>query len=127
MALFPKTVSGKKELHWEENNRKLIELIHSGDLAQAVIVGQQLVDDVDRVYRKDAKEKATTYNNMGMAFMLSGDYELAEQCFREALAMRIRLFGEQNNEVAVIMLNMAELYNRNAREIMAANRVSTKK
>jgi len=131
MALFTKSTKRgttekfdkKKRFNWEEENRHLIALIQSGDLEQALVAGQQMVDHVDQVYRKDSKEKATTYNNMGMVFMLSRDYELADQCFREALMMRIRLFGESNNEVAVVLLNMAELYSRQAREIMAANRV----
>jgi hypothetical protein len=84
-----------------------------------------LLEYVDQTYRGDAEQKATTYNNMGMTFLLSKDYPLAEQCFRDALAMRKRIFGDRHNEVAVILLNLSQLYNIQAQEIMAQNRIET--
>jgi hypothetical protein len=84
-----------------------------------------LLEYVDQTYRGDAEQKATTYNNMGMTFLLSKDYPLAEQCFRDALAMRKRIFGDHHNEVAVILLNLSQLYNIQAQEIMALNRIET--
>ena len=133
MALFKRTAGRKKgdgkntpeSLDWKEKNRVLIETIHAGDIEGALLLGQEMVDYVDRVHRKDAKEKATTYNNMGMVFMMNRDYELADECFRDALAMRKRLFGADHNEVGVVLLNLAELYRRQASEILTANKVET--
>ena len=71
------------------------------------------------------REKATAHNNFGMALMLNRDYDLAEECFRSALAMRRRLFGDTHNEVAVILLNLARLYQIQAEEIMMGTRVET--
>lgn len=129
MALFKRTSAreqaDRKVFDWKEKNRALIDTINSGDIAAALELGQKLVEHVDRVYRKDAKEKATTYNNMGMVFMMNRDYDLADECFHDALAMRKRLFGSDHNEVGVVLLNLAELYRRQASEILTTNKVET--
>jgi tetratricopeptide (TPR) repeat protein len=114
-----------KTYDWDERNSKLVALINDGKVDEAMVLGQELLEFVDRTYRKDSRRKATTYNNMGMVFLLAKDYPLAERCFRDALEMRKRIFGEGHNEVAVILLNMAELYKRQAQEIVLENRLET--
>jgi hypothetical protein len=113
------------DVDWQARNRELVALIQERKVTEAVDLAGQLADYVDRTYRKDAKEKATAHNNFGMALMLNRDYDLAEECFRSALAMRRRLFGDTHNEVAVIMLNLARLYQIQAEEIMMGTRVET--
>lgn len=129
MGLFSRFRSRQQErpnasMDWKSCNQELIEHIKSGNIDEAVKLGIEMVDYVDRTYRKDTPEKATTYNNMGMAFMMAGDWELAEQSFKEALQMRKRLFGDDHNEVAVVLLNLAELYRRQARLILKNNPVT---
>lgn len=116
---------GKDAYDWQEKNRQLVALINERQVEQAIELGQEMLDYVDRRYRKDAKEKATTYNNVGMVFLLNREYGLAEECFHSALAMRKRIFGENHNEVAVILLNLVHLYRLQAEEIMLANKVQT--
>ena len=125
MVFFKRKKGGQEpaDLDWKEKNAALIAAINKADIDSALSLGQEMVDYVDRAMRRDNPKKATTYNNMGMVFMMSGDYELADECFRDALAMRKRIFGKDHNEVAVIFLNMAELYRRQATEIMGKNRV----
>jgi tetratricopeptide (TPR) repeat protein len=110
---------------WNEKNKALVALINAGRIEEALAPAQELVAYVDRRFRRDSKKKATTYNNMGMVFMLSGDYELAEECFRDALEMRKRIFGRDHQEVAVILLNMAHLYKLMAGKILKATSVET--
>jgi tetratricopeptide (TPR) repeat protein len=117
--------SEKDEFDWEAKNRELVALLTAGKVGEALIVGQELLDYVDGKYKKDAPEKATTYNNMGMTFLLSKEYPLAEDCFQNALAMRKRIFGDNHNEVAVILMNLSQLYRVQAQEIMALNRIET--
>ena len=111
------------DFDWKGKNDALIAAINKPDIETALELGQELVEYVDKSGRRDNPQKATTYNNMGMVFMMSGDYELSDECFRDALLMRKRIFGKSHNEVAVILLNMAELYRRQAMEIMGKNRV----
>jgi Tfp pilus assembly protein PilF len=111
--------------YWQEQNEKLIALINERKVEEAVVLGQTLVTYVDRKFKKDAKEKATAYNNLGMAFMLARDYALAEECLRDALAMRKRIWGDNHNEVAVVLLNLVQLYRIQAQEILALNRINT--
>jgi tetratricopeptide (TPR) repeat protein len=121
-----KKLSGSRNAYnWQEKNRQLVALINDRQLEEAIELGQEMLDYVDRKYRKDAKEKATTYNNVGMVFLLNRDFSLAEECFQNALAMRKRIFGDNHNEVAVILLNLVQLYRVQAEEIMLANRVQT--
>lgn len=115
----------KQDVDWKENNGRLVALIRERKIEEAKALGQEMVDYVDRKYRKDHPEKATTYNNMGMVFMLARDYDLAETCFQEALTMRRRIFGREHNEVAVILLNLVQLYKVQAEAIMFLNRVET--
>jgi tetratricopeptide (TPR) repeat protein len=117
--------TGPEEFDWETKNRELVALLNARKVGEALIVGQELLDYVDDTYKKDAAQKATTYNNMGMTFLLSKDYPLAEQCFHNALTMRKRMFGEHHNEVAVILLNLSQLYKIQAQEIMALNPIET--
>ncbi len=114
------------EFNWQEKNREFTTLLNARKIDEALALGQTLMDYVDRRYPRDAREKATTYNNMGMAFLLSREYPLAEQCLRSALDMRRRMLGDNHNEVAVILLNLVELYKVQAQEIMSFNRVETR-
>jgi len=111
---------------WQAKNGELVALIKEQKITEAVALAEQIVDHMDRKFRKDSKEKATAHNNLGMALMLNKDYEMADECFRSALAMRRRLFGDSHNEVALILLNLARLYQMEAQEIMLENRVETK-
>ena len=115
----------KQQWTWKEKNDELVALIRGNRIDEAVELGQAIVEWVDRTYRKDAPEKATSYSNAGMAYMLADDYELADKCFREALEMRKRTFGKDHNEVGIILLNMVRLYKIQADRIFAANRVET--
>lgn len=115
-----------EEIDWPTRNRELVALIRERKVAEAVELATQLAEYVDRKYNKDAKEKATAHNNLGMALMLNRDYDLAEECFRSALDMRRRLFGDVHDEVAVILVNLARLYQIQAEEIMRGNRVETR-
>jgi uncharacterized protein HemY len=116
----------KQQWTWREKNDELVALIRGNRIEDAIELGQTIVDWVDRTFRKDAPEKATTYSNMGMAYMIGDDYELADKCFREALEMRRRIFGKDHNEVGVILMNMARLYKIQADRIFVANRVEAK-
>jgi Flp pilus assembly protein TadD len=113
-----------KTFNWQEKNSELVSLINNGDLKRAIPLARELVEFADRKYSRDSVEKATSYNNMGMVCLLARDYSLAETCFRDALSMRQRLFGNNHNEVAVVMLNLVELYKVQAQEIFAENRVN---
>jgi tetratricopeptide (TPR) repeat protein len=110
---------------WKEKNSELISLINSKEIDQAMTLGQELLKFTEKKFQGNSKEKATTYNNMGMVFLLARDYELAEKCFREALEMRKRIFGKQHNEVAIIFMNLVQLYRVQADEIFLINRIET--
>ena len=113
----------KKDFNWKEKNAELVQFINSGRLEEGEVLAQELVEFVDKKYKKDHVEKATSYNNMGMVFLLTRDFELSEKCFREALSMRKHLFGDEHNEVAVVLLNLMQLYKIQAEEIMMLNKV----
>ncbi len=103
---------------WDARNRALVAVIQAGDLPRALEDGKKLVEYVDRKFPRDAPEKATTYNNMGMIFLMAKDFEMAEEAFRDALAIRRRLFGERHREVALILLNLVEMYRLLAQDIL---------
>jgi tetratricopeptide (TPR) repeat protein len=114
-----------KQGDWKEKNNELVGLIRNNRIDEAIELGQAIVDWVEKTYRKDAPEKATTYNNMGIAHMVAEEYDLADKCFREALEMRKRIFGEDHSEVGGILLNLARLYKIQADRIFTANQVET--
>jgi hypothetical protein len=113
----------KDDYDWQAKNRELVMLINARKLEGALTLGQEMVEYVDRAFKKDSPEKATTYNNMGMVFLLTRDYAMAEESFRAALEMRKRIFGENHNEIVVVLLNMVQLYKMQAQEIMMVNTV----
>lgn len=110
---------GAEKFDWQKENQALVALIRAGDTEKAMDAAQKLLDYVDRKFAKDAPEKATTYNNMGMVLMMQGDFDLAKDCFSEALDMRKRLFGPENREVALVMMNLSQLYKIQAQQILA--------
>ncbi len=116
---------GSKKIEWKEENQALVALIRAGKTDEAMDAGQKMMDFVDRKFSKDTPEKATTYNNMGMVLMMHGDHGLAEECFREALSMRQKIFGPENREVALVMMNMAQLYKIMAQQILALHHETT--
>lgn len=115
----------KKDFDWEKKNNQLVALINEGRVAEAEDLGQELVDFVDKKYRRAHENKATSYNNMGMVFLLNHEYALSEKCFQEALKMRKQLLGDEHNDVALIYLNLMQLYKVQAQEILMVNRVET--
>ncbi|MFP4475610.1 MAG: tetratricopeptide repeat protein [Desulfatibacillaceae bacterium] len=105
---------------WDEENKKLIGLMQAGNLDEALDQAHKLLDHVDAKYgKKDHPEKATTYNNMGMVLMMKGMWDLADEAFRDALEMRKKIYGREHREVAVIYLNMTQLYKLQAQQILA--------
>jgi len=107
---------------WEARNRDLVEVIRAGDLPRALEDGKKMVEYVDRKFPRDAPEKATTYNNMGMIFLMAKDFEMAGDAFQDALAIRRRLLGERHKEVALVLLNLMELYRLQAQDILMETR-----
>ncbi len=118
-------IRGREDIavQWKEDNTQLVTLIRGGKVEQARDLAQKLLEYVERNFTKDAPEKATTYNNMGMVLMMDKDYELSGECFQETLAMRRRLFGPDHKEVALVLLNLIELYKQEARAILLKNPV----
>ncbi|MDI6797102.1 MAG: tetratricopeptide repeat protein [Desulfatibacillaceae bacterium] len=110
------------ELDWKKKTQALLYLIRTGKKDEAIDLATELVEFVEERFPKDAPEKATTYNNMGMVLMLEHDWDLADECFREALAMRRRLFGDMHKEVALTYMNLIELYKQRAYEILSATK-----
>ncbi len=110
---------------WKEKNSELITLINSGEMEKAAVLGQELLKFAEKNFQTDSRERATASNNMGMVFLLEKDYELAEKCFKEALKIRKRIFGSKHNEVAVIFMNLVQLYKAQADEIFLNNPVQT--
>jgi tetratricopeptide (TPR) repeat protein len=143
MESGPRTVFGKREnkegagaprvrikgqagpkTTWQEENKILIGLMQSGKLEEAMEQAHKLLDYVDKKYgKKDHPERATTYNNMGMVLMMQKMYDLAEEALRDALGMRRRIFGPDHREVAVVLLNLVQLYKMQANDILTDARV----
>ena len=112
-----------KSVDWKMENTRLVSLIRDGNVEEAREAAQKLLEWVEKKFSKDAPEKATTYNNMGMVLMMDEDYDLADDCFREALAMRKRIYGPQHQEVALVLMNLIQLYKQQARDILVKTSV----
>jgi tetratricopeptide (TPR) repeat protein len=111
------------DMDWKGRNRELADIIKAGDIAKARELAQELLEYAERRFPKDAPEKASACNNMGMALMMDREYELADECFREALDMRKRILGPRHREVALVCLNLVELYRLQAQSILLESSV----
>ena len=119
---------GKKEdarALWHEKNQALIALLKENRAPEARDLAQEILELAEGRLSRSAPETATSYCNMGMLLLLDKDYELAEECFREALALRKKIFGPSHKEVAVIYMNLIELYKQMAQAILYGSVEST--
>ena len=119
--LFGRGPTKDTDTTWNEDNQRLIALIRERRIEDAAELGGDLVAFAEKYYPRESKERATSYNNMGLALMMAGDYALAEECFRDALGIRLALFGPEHNQVAVVFLNLAQLYKVQAQGILRKN------
>ena len=65
---------------------------------------------VIRIFGKDNKTVAQTYNNMGAVYFTENNYSRAIQYFKESLVIKEHILGTYNSDVAIACLNIGDTY-----------------
>jgi tetratricopeptide (TPR) repeat protein len=63
---------------------------------------------------------ATSLNNLAASYQAERKYADAESLFTRALAIREKVLGPNHPHVAIVLENMADLYNKTGRQYEAA-------
>lgn len=103
---------------WREKNEALVAAMKEGRLEEARETAQELLEFAESKLSRNDPETATSYCNMGMVLLVEKEHLLAEECFREALALRRKIFGPDHKETALLYLNLIELYKQMAQAIL---------
>ncbi|MBI5843686.1 MAG: tetratricopeptide repeat protein [Deltaproteobacteria bacterium] len=103
---------------WREKNEALVAAMKEGRISDAREAAQELLELAESKLSRNDPETATSYCNMGMVLLVEKEHELAEECFREALALRRKIFGPDHKETALIYLNLIELYRQMAQAVL---------
>ncbi len=104
---------------WSKKNARAAKLFHNKEYDKALKEYTKLLKYLKKNNLLNSPEEATTLNNLGFAYMLSGDFENADKHMQRALELRQQIFGLTHPECANTLSNLAHLYQSQARVFQA--------
>ena len=110
---------------WNAGNQEVIGLIKAKKNNEALKKLTGLLDYLTKNKLSGGQEEATTYNNLGMVYLLLGNFEKANASLLKSLAMRDQIFGNTSLESATVWLNLSHLYKQQAQYIMGLHEKKT--
>jgi tetratricopeptide (TPR) repeat protein len=112
---------GPLDERWVKENQQIMELVKEKKLDEGIKVGLATLDYLKEAKLLDGQEAATTYNNVGMLYLMKGQFADSQVNLAKALNLRTRIFGDTSIEVATVWLNFSELYKKQAQYIFQLN------
>jgi tetratricopeptide (TPR) repeat protein len=112
---------GPLDERWVRENQQIMELVKEKKLDEGIKVGLATLDYLKEAKLLDGQEAATTYNNVGMLYLMKGQFADSQVNLAKALNLRTRIFGDTSIEVATVWLNFSELYKKQAQYIFQLN------
>lgn len=104
---------GRKKIddaHWLSLYERIRQLAAGGDLRQAAEEAQYLYDYSVKHGGKGEDRTINALNNLGYIHMLRDEYEKAEYFLLDALQESETAFGKYSNEVAILCMNLGQMY-----------------
>ena len=103
---------------WAKENQRLVSLLKEKKADKALEKARGMLDYLKKQHLSDSQEAATTHNNLGMIHLSKGQFDKAEDHLLKALNLRTTIFGKKSLEVAIIWLNLSQLYKLQAEYII---------
>ena len=69
-----------------------------------------IAHELNLKYRPESGEAATSYNNIGFVYDAQGNYTKALECHNKALAIRLKVLGENHPDTATSYNNIGAVY-----------------
>jgi tetratricopeptide (TPR) repeat protein len=108
---------GKLDERWSVGNDRIKELFDKKQYDEGLEVGKATLDYLKESNLLDGQEAATTYNNLGMLYLMKGKFAESQLNLSKALDLRTQLFGNTSLEVAIVWQNISDLYRTQAQYI----------
>jgi hypothetical protein len=115
----------KLDERWVKENQQIMELFKEKKLDEGIKAGQATLDYLKEAKLLEGQEAATTFNNMGMFYLMKGQFANSQVNLAKALNIRTKIFGDTSIEVATVWLNISELYKNQAHYIFQLNQKKT--
>jgi tetratricopeptide (TPR) repeat protein len=112
----------KLDERWVRENQQIMELFKEKKLDEGIKAGLATMEYLKEAKLGDSQEAATTLNNLGMFYLMKGQFADSQQSLAKALNIRSRIFGDTSIEVATVWLNFSELYKNQAHYIFQLNK-----
>lgn len=112
---------GKPDERWARENQQIMELVKEKKLDEGIKTGLATLDYLKEAKLLEGQEAATTFNNVGMLYLMKGQFADAQVNLAKALNLRTRIYGDTSIEVATVWLNFSELYKKQAQYIFQLN------
>lgn len=119
MWFFKKRID---EQEWEELNREVVTLTNDNKMDEALATGLELFRTSKKCFGKKHRHTVTALNNLGTIHTMRKEFSEAESYLLAALQMSEKVSGEMSIEVAVVNMNLANLYSVKAKTISEALR-----
>lgn len=105
---------------WEGLNSEVVRLTNDRKMDEALTAGVKLLRLCKRNFGGKHKHTVTALNNLGTIHTLRKDFTEAESYLLAALQISEKVSGEMSIEVALVNMNLANLYSFKAKMITEA-------
>ncbi len=108
------------EQSWNELNNEVVRITNDKKLDNALAAGKHLFQVSKESFGKQHKHTVTALNNLGIIHTLRKEFSEAESYLLAALQISEKVSGEISREVALVNMNLANLYSYKAKTIIDA-------
>ncbi len=115
-SIYQKALDLAMECDYEEEKLyKLLSdycnfLVKYAKCDDALVVAKRCLELSIKLYGKNHSETATSYNNIGCAYVSKGDYDTALENYNKALDIRKQVLGENHPDTATSYNNIGLVY-----------------
>ena len=100
----------KLDERWGKENQQVMDLFKDKKYDEALKTSLATFNYLKESKLLDGPEAGTTYNNLGMIYLMQGRFADSQKNLLKALDIRIRIYGDSSLEVATVWQNISDLY-----------------
>ncbi|MBU2488997.1 MAG: tetratricopeptide repeat protein [Proteobacteria bacterium] len=115
---------------WQKMNEEIISLFNEKKIPEALEKSQTLLKYLGEKGLTEGEEAAKSMGNLGMLYLSTGNYKMAQPYLLKALELRTKISGGNDPATAMILKNiawlyaaMSNVYKERATEILEANKM----
>jgi tetratricopeptide (TPR) repeat protein len=94
----------------ENLTEEVIQLYRKGEFSKAKIAAENLVDKTAEKHGQESLEYAISLHNLGEIYNMLGEYDQAENNFKQSIYIQENKLGKEHIELAASLSNLAAVY-----------------